>query len=379
VKTAPGSQFFKFIGIEFGLTPEVTNNGGLLLLGDGSSAQKSLDQVPHDFLIDRCYIHGNPLSNTIRGIALNCASATVQNSYISDVHAVGFDTQAICGWNGPGPFTISNNYLEGAAENVMFGGADPSIPGLVPSNIEFTHNLVSKPIEWMDGILGKVEGIEGAAGVQPDGALIEGTTYFYRVSTTGSIGSDTPLQGTASDEVPVTPLFGATAVTLVWPPVTNATGYLVYRTTDPPSAASRSWVTYPVEGPAGSFTDTGAASSTTASSPPEHGTRWSVKNLFELKNSHQVFIEGNIFQNNWLDAQTGYAISLKSVDQDGTAPWSSTTDVTFINNVVRNSASGINIQGTDPENHSGQTCCITIRNNLVYGIDGQSLGGGDGT
>ena len=49
----------------------------------------------------------------------------VIDSYLSEAHVVGFDSQAICGVNGPGPFKIVNNYLEGSGENVMFGGADP--------------------------------------------------------------------------------------------------------------------------------------------------------------------------------------------------------------------------------------------------------------
>ena len=37
----------------------------------------------------------------------------------SDIKAVGQDSQAIAGWNGPGPFIIDNNYLEGAGENIL--------------------------------------------------------------------------------------------------------------------------------------------------------------------------------------------------------------------------------------------------------------------
>src|SRR5207245_844491 len=33
-----------------------------------------------------------------------------------------------------------------------------------------------------------------------------------------------------------------------------------------------------------------------------------VKNLFELKNARRVLIEGNIFENNWLAAQAGWAV-----------------------------------------------------------------------
>ena len=375
IKTSPGSQFFQFIGIEFGLAPDVAANDGIILLGDGSTAQKSLDQVPHDFLIDRCYIHGNALSNSKRGIALNCSSAVVQNSYISDIHAVGFDTQAIAGWNGPGPFTISNNYLEASGENIMFGGADPSISGLIPSDIAVQHNLFSKPLGWMNGILGTVPEADVTGAIEPEGALTPGLTYYYRVTGTANIGSDTAVQSPASGETAITLGPGQDAVTLTWPSLTNATGYLVYRTSDPPSADKRSWTTYRVDGPTGAFIDIGASTSEPAASPAAQGTRWSVKNLLELKNSQRVLIEGNIFENNWLDAQTGYAISFKSVDQDGTAPWSSTREVVFTNNVVRNVASAINVQGTDPDHPSGQTCCISIRNNLFYGILGAALGG----
>src|SRR4029077_1102671 len=102
-------------------------------LGDGNQA--SLAVVAHDLVVDRVYIHGDPTLGQKRGIALNSASTTITGSYISDIKAVGQDSQAICGWNGPGPYTITNNYLEAAAENLLFGGADPSVPNLVPADI----------------------------------------------------------------------------------------------------------------------------------------------------------------------------------------------------------------------------------------------------
>src|SRR5206468_132741 len=64
---------------------------------------------------------------------------------------VGADSQAIMGWNGPGPFKIVNNHLEGAGENVMFGGADPPIHSLVPSDIEIRQNHFFKPLSWREG------------------------------------------------------------------------------------------------------------------------------------------------------------------------------------------------------------------------------------
>src|SRR5262249_5091257 len=147
-----------------------------------------------------------------RGVALNSASTAITDCYISDIHELGADSQAVCGWNGPGPFKIANNYLEAAGENLMFGGADPHVPGLIPSDIEVRGNHLRKPLSW-------------------------------------------------------------------WP---------------------------------------GDAS--------YGGRAWTVKNLLELKNAQRVVIEGNLLENCWADAQVGYALLLKSVNQEGGAPWSVTQD-----------------------------------------------------
>jgi len=110
--------------------------------------QNSLAMVPHDLVVDRCYIHGDVTHGQKRGIALNSASTTIANSYIAEIKAVGQDSQAIGGWNGPGPYTIRNNYLEAAGENVLFGGSDPAIPNLIPSDITVQGNTMSKPLAW---------------------------------------------------------------------------------------------------------------------------------------------------------------------------------------------------------------------------------------
>ena len=65
-------------------------------------------------VVDRCYLHGDPRKGTRRGIALNARRAAVVDSYLADFKEAGADSQAIAGWNGPGPFAITNNYLEAA-------------------------------------------------------------------------------------------------------------------------------------------------------------------------------------------------------------------------------------------------------------------------
>jgi hypothetical protein len=147
VYTDEGAHHYRFIGVEFGVA-EGKNIYNMVAFDAG---QTSLAQAPHDLIIDRCYIHGNDAGAVQRGVMLNCARAAVIDSYISNCHGEGFDTQAICGWNGPGPFKIVNNYLEGAGENVMFGGAKPTIQNLIASDVEFRLNHVYKPLSWKKG------------------------------------------------------------------------------------------------------------------------------------------------------------------------------------------------------------------------------------
>src|SRR6185295_10756602 len=80
--------------------------------------------------------------------ALNSASTTIANSYISDIKSAQEDAQAIMGANGPGPYLIVNNYLEASGENILFGGADPFIQNLVPSDITIQQNYITKPLSW---------------------------------------------------------------------------------------------------------------------------------------------------------------------------------------------------------------------------------------
>src|SRR5580765_7053474 len=232
-----------------------------LVASSGSVVRTAPDALPHHVIVDRCFIHGDPRRGARRGVALNAAHGAVIDSYVADIKEAGADSQAIAGWNGPGPLKIANNYLEGAGENIMFGGADPSIRDLVPSDIEVLRNHVAKSLAWKPG------------------------------------------------------------------------------------------------------------------EPGYAGTAWTVKNLFELKNARRVRVEGNLFENNWVQAQVGFAIVLTVRNQDGRAPWSVVEDVTFANNVVRASTSGVNIHGRDNNHPSQPTKRIVIRNNLFAGIGGPRWGG----
>ncbi len=174
IQTAPGAHHFRFIGIEVKPVSGAMTFG---LVELGSWSDTSTTTQPHDIIIDRCYIHGNPGEAAVRGVALNGSRLAVIDSYLADFKDQGFDTQALMGWNGPGPFKIVNNYLEAAGENVMFGGADPSIVNLVPSDIEIRRNYFHKPTSWR-GVWADVKNLfelKNARRVLVEGNIFENT------------------------------------------------------------------------------------------------------------------------------------------------------------------------------------------------------------
>jgi len=262
VDAAPGAHEWRLIGIELTVAPGVSENTGVVRLGGGS--EKTRSQLPREIVIDGCWVHGNSTQNDRRGVALNGIAEAVIDSTVSDFHEVGYDAQAIGGWNGPGPFKIANNELDGSGENVMFGGADPAIAKLIPSDIEIRHNHFFKPLSWRVG------------------------------------------------------------------------------------------------------------------DPSYGGIHWTVKNLFELKNARRVLVSGNVFENSWGDAQTGFAILLKSANQEGGAPWSVTKDVTFTENIVIHAASAMAIEGRDPGGAVSYTRRLMVADNLFDDINGKAWkGSGD--
>jgi len=251
LRTDPKASCYRLSGLEIVLPVISSYNYGLVFLGDGGNlsageSQVTTDIAPRNLVLDHLYVHGESGSNFTRCIALNSASTVIADSWISECHAKGFDSQAIGGWNGPGPYLIQNNYLAAAGENIMFGGADPHITNLVPSDITIRGN------------------------------------HFYK-------------------------------------------------------------------------------------NPAWKGV-WTIKNLLELKSARRLLIENNVFENNWIAAQTGMAIIFKSANDGGTAAWQGTTDVTFRYNIVRNSPQGLAIAAHPETNPAVHVARVRVENNLFYNI-----------
>ena len=223
VGTAAGAHHWRLTGVEIGVTPAATQANMLVRFGEGGEAQRTLASMPHDLVLDRSYVHGTPTLDLKRCVTLNSGTAAVVDSWLTECHSNNGDSQAVLGYNGAGPFRIENNYLAAGHEVVMFGGGDPGIPNLVPSDIEVRHNHITRPLAWRK--------------------------------------------------------------------------------------------------------------------------KWQVKNLLETKNVRRLLVEGNVIENNWSDAQNGFALVLKSENQDGTAPWSTSSDVTVRYNHIRNTGSVFNLSG----------------------------------
>lgn len=112
--------------------------------------------------------------------------------------------------------------------------------------------------------------------------------------------------------------------------------------------------------------------------PQEWRTRpGSVKNLFELKNACRVVFRRNVLDGNWPDAQSGYAIVLTPANQDGRAPWTRIADVLIEENVLINSARGVNLIGRGYGFATQQMTGIVFRRNVFTTYKQFLMAGGE--
>jgi hypothetical protein len=360
IRTAPGAAYWRVMLVE--ILGNQDGAGDVVKLGDGTSAQNSMSLVPHHITFDRVYLHGDAVRGQKRGIALNSGDTTIVNSHVGEIKAIAQDSQAIGGWNGPGPYRIENNYLEAAGNVFLIGGSDPHIAGLVPADLLFRGNTLTRPVSWRSALVSTPGGVSATAGT--GGSLAAGT-YAYRVVARRAVSGGTATSARTSE---VTAAVGSGGrITIRWNAVANASEYRVYGRT--PGGQTMFWTVQST-----SFTDTGAAGTST-SGAPSAGTVWQVKNLFELKNLRRAQVDYNLMENNWQQAQSGIAVLLTVRNQNGGCLQCVVEDVVFEYNVVRNIGGGFTILGEDYNYPSQQTNNITIRNNEFSGLDNSVWGG----
>ena len=104
-------------------------------------------------------------------------------------------------------------------------------------------------------------------------------------------------------------------------------------------------------------------------------TRYPMKNLLELKAARRVLVTGNTFENNPAKSQNGFALLITPSNQNGTAPWTVTSDIAIVGNRFINVGSGVEMMGHDYLHTSQLTERLLVRDN-VLGVSG--LNGANG-
>lgn len=387
--TEPGAHRYRLTGLEITVPPDATINYSVVAYGDGTETSPS--QLPSDIILDRDYIHGSAFCHCKSGVRMNGIRLSVVDSYIAQFHGIGQEAQAIASWGSPGPLKIVNNYLEGAGENILIGGAYAALPGLVQSDLEIRHNHLAKPLSWMSSVIPAPSGVSSSLAY--GGSLNPGQTYYYAVGAMGPIDQFAApgLIGALSPDQVVQPTPAGRSVTLTWNAVTygdstasrTPSQYVIFRTTDPPSAgANRRWVFAVFVPPSLQssyrFTESGASLPAWTTGYLPYGYVWAVKNIFELKNAQRVWVDGNIMEGNWQNAQNGFAVLFTPRIEQGPngalMSQNRVQDVTFSNNIVMHAGSGINVLGADnlsPQSPNPiHTRRILVRNNLFLDING---------
>ncbi len=124
-----------------------SNTFGVIRCGS-ASGHANLDAIPQSITLDRVLIEVGPTVQERRGIQGNCANLTLRRSTVLGVKEEGADSQAFAAWDTPGPILIEDTDLEGAGENFLLGGSDPSIQGMTPSDITLRRVRLTKPDTW---------------------------------------------------------------------------------------------------------------------------------------------------------------------------------------------------------------------------------------
>lgn len=146
--TTPATFGWFIRGVEFMTGPTVTLVSNFLWLGDIGALQDTYAEVPQRIILSQVYVHGTPTASIQRCIALNTGATAIVDSWIGECHIKGFEGQGISGWNGPGPHLVDNSHVEAAGINALWGGATPSIPGMVAADITVRRSYFYTPVSW---------------------------------------------------------------------------------------------------------------------------------------------------------------------------------------------------------------------------------------
>lgn len=143
-----GANHYRLAGLELTSASTYCQTGRNCMTYFLVGSQAHPTPMPDSIVIDRCYIHADPTHDIQSGVTMNGSNYAVIDSYISDIHDQGLDSNAVGAYDTPGPLKITNNYLSAAGENIIFGGGGGNSNRGVPSDIEIRNNYLYKPLSW---------------------------------------------------------------------------------------------------------------------------------------------------------------------------------------------------------------------------------------
>lgn len=245
----------------------------------------------------------------------------------------------------------------------MPGDADWGVRvGAAGNGLTFIKNHVLHQPIWRDPFIGTPSGV--SATPSSTGGTLAAGTYFYKVVARHEVGFSDDARSLPSTEVSAVTTGTTGSVNVCWNAVANAEEYYIYGRN---SGAQN--VRFSVVAPTTCFLDTGGAG--VAENVTTTGSKWLVKNIFELKNMYKATVEGNVFDYAWKDGQDGYAILFTPGNTGGTNDSVWLFDILFRDNKVRHAAGGFQITGRHADSGaipSGRTEKIWIFNNIFEDI-----------
>jgi hypothetical protein len=329
----PGSRY-SIRGIEMTVAPNTTHEYDLVQIGTNVAVLR--EALTTQIELDRVYIHGVPTQNGPRiCLLINARQFSLVNSRLEHCNKEGEESKAITFIMAPGPGTIRNNYIEGGAINLLMGGDWVRIKNLVSGDeggIEIFGNHFFKPLR-----LKYTAGPGGPA--NPAGRCSGG---YYLNSTTGE--------------------WFACENETRWVPGPVCARGEYYRRNDVPQTCDGGACWECVE------------SNRFERSKMYRGSGYFVKNLLEIKSGKNLYIHGNVFENNWVNGdQSGVGIwVISQVAQGNANGWVRGEDILFTNNIVRNSAQGVRVASEGSTVFGMPNRNVRVVNNLFYDIGATS-------
>ncbi len=143
---AGGSHHYKFRGIVFETSVQ---QHSIVLLGQ-ADVEDTTSEISHHFILQHCIVRPTDefSVNVSNGIIVNANDVAIIDSRVEKLSFSGVESHNILSYSTEGRHAINNNYLGGSSIPLFYGGAMTTVRGMVPKDISFRENYITRPLEW---------------------------------------------------------------------------------------------------------------------------------------------------------------------------------------------------------------------------------------